>query len=228
MHSSGLRGEDFRLRRDGTPVSHAALFADVAATDRLGVFAPQGGEGLVVCLLILAHITAFYDRYRAQNEEFFAYPDYFTFQRRSPCVNYGSLDVWPAHKDVTVGSDRGDTLAAITDRAISILAVPLRAPQADRAGVRPADGPGDDVEARATAARVERVRLASAQRTIRRCYLYSPNGQVTDASLRVSCTHPEAAQWISSTAQAAGVEVDTAAEQRYREVTLERALEMLD
>ena len=224
MHSSGLRGEDFPLRRDGTPVSHTSFFADVAATDRLGVFSPQGGEGLGACMLILAHVTAFYDRYRAQDEEFFAYPDYFTFQRRSPCVSYGRLDVWPAHKDVTVGSGRGDTLAAITDRAISILAVPLRAPEADPAGI----GPAARSEATPAAEDVDRLRLASARRTIRRCYLYSPGGQVTDASVCISCTHPEAAQWISTTAQAAGVEVDTAAEQRYREVTLERALEMLD
>ena len=115
MHSSGLRGSDFDLICDGSSISHNTFFADIANTDRLGVFSPDGSEGLGTALLVLAHVTAFYDRYRARGKDFFAYPDYFTFQRRSPCVAYGSLDVWPAHKNVTVGSGHGDTLATITD-----------------------------------------------------------------------------------------------------------------
>lgn len=219
MHSSGLRGNDFELTRDGVPVSHTAFFADLSDTDRLGVFSPDGGEGVGASLLILAHVTAFYDRYRARGDDFFAYPDYFTFQRRSPCVAYGSFDVWPAHKNVTVGSGYGDTLAAITDRAVSVLAVPARS-----APTRQERGAPNDADADAN---LDRLRLASARRTIRRCYLYSATGQMNRASLLVSCTNSDAAEWIGTTARAAGVDIDPAAAQSYREVSLDQALAAL-
>ena len=216
MHSSGLRGEDFRLTCEDKPIRHDAYFADLTAADRVGVFAPEGLEGLGAWVLLLAHVTAFYDRYRAHGADFFAYPDYFTFQRREPCMEYGQLDVWPLHKNVTVSVDPGETLAAITDRAVSILLVPERRQTSDR-----------PVTAGAPMDRLRRLRLASARRTIRRCYLYSPSGQIERATLRASCDHPDAAEWVTGTASTGGGSIDPAAEQTFREVEMDVALEML-
>ena len=82
MHSSILRGSDFRITQQREEVSHARFFRDLSTTDRVGVFAPEGIDGLGAYLLLLAHTTAFYDRYRAIGDDFFAYPDHYTFQRR--------------------------------------------------------------------------------------------------------------------------------------------------
>ena len=76
MHSSILRGSDFRITHQREEVSHARFFRDLSAIDRVGVFAPGGIDGLGACLLLLAHTTAFYDRYRATGDDFFAYPDH--------------------------------------------------------------------------------------------------------------------------------------------------------
>ena len=65
MHSSFLRGSDFRITHRRQAVPHDRFFRDLSATDRVGVFAPGGIDGLGASLLLLAHTTAFYDRYRA-------------------------------------------------------------------------------------------------------------------------------------------------------------------
>ncbi|MCY4373998.1 MAG: hypothetical protein OXC31_09490 [Spirochaetaceae bacterium] len=174
MHSSFLRGSDFRITLQREEVPHDRFFRDLSATDRVGVFAPGGLDGLGAGLLLLAHTTAFYDRYRESGSEFFAYPDYFTFQRRTPTASYSMFDVWPGHKDVTVPEDAGRTLDAILDRAITVLVVPAGPPGS--AGFAP-------------------VQVASARRTIRRCYAYSVTGSAEHPTLAVACTRDEPAEW---------------------------------
>ena len=148
--------------------------ATSARTDRVGVFAPGGIDGLGACLLLLAHTTAFYDRYRATGDDFFAYPDHYTFQRRTPPACYSMLDVWPRHKDVPSAEDVAETLDAVLDRAINVLVVP-----AGSAG----------------AAEFAPVQMASARRTIRRCYTYSATGSTEQPTLTVACGRAEPAEW---------------------------------
>jgi len=174
MHSSFLRGSDFQITHQGQEVPHARFFRDLATTDRVGVLAPGGIDGLGACLLLLAHTTAFYDRYRATGDEFFAYPDHYTFQRRTPAACYSMLDVWPRHKDVPVADDAGQTLDTILDRAINVLLVPA----------------GED-----GAVEFAPVQMASVRRTIRRCYTYSATGSIERPSLTVACDRAEPAEW---------------------------------
>lgn len=177
MHSTFLRGSDFRVTHRGAEVAHARFFRDLRATDRVGLLAPGGIDGLGACLLLLAHVTAFYDRYRAAGGGFYAYPDYYTFQRRTPAASYSMFDVWPGHKDVPAPADAGATLDAILDRAITVLLVP--------------DGA-------AAAARFERVQLAAWRRNIRRCYAYDAAGAVERPDLQVACGRPEPAEWAGT------------------------------
>ena len=86
MHSSKLRGSDFHLKTSGNRIDHRAFFADFAKTDRLGVFAPERYEAAGAATLIMAYVTAFYDCYRSEGADFFAYPDFFTFQRKGSPV----------------------------------------------------------------------------------------------------------------------------------------------
>ena len=219
MHSSFLRGSDFRMTHRREEVSHAQFFGDLDATDRVGLFAPGGIDGLGAFLLLLAHVTAFYDRYRATGSEFFAYPDYYTFQRRTPAASYSMFDVWPGHKDVQVPEDAGGTLDAILDRAINVLLVP--------AGT-------------AVATEFAPVQMASAQRNIRRCYAYSATGSTEHPTLAVACRRPEPAEWARTLIESLSadgsrarshwlrvVEGGSIPEQSYTEVPLERALGLI-
>ncbi|NQU11582.1 hypothetical protein HQ590_12375, partial [bacterium] len=89
MHSSSLRGTDFEIRWRGQAVSHPEWFSSFRDTDRVGVVIAHRFEGIGAITLIMAYVTAFYDHYRARGSEFFAYPDFFTFQGEAPGADYG-------------------------------------------------------------------------------------------------------------------------------------------
>ena len=177
MHSSQLGDSDFEILVSGQPVALAEYFRGFTNTKRLGVLAPNRLEGVGAVSLIMAHVTAFYNTYRATGEDFFAYPDNFTFQSREPKAAYGMFDIWPEHKDVLVGADAVERLNAITDRGVNILLVP--------------DGPPTPHE-------YQRQQLASAERLIETCYAYSATGAVADPDLVIRCPADPLAAWCKS------------------------------
>ena len=177
MHSSTLGDSDFSIIASGQPVALAEYFRGFTNTKRLGVLAPNRLEGVGAVSLIMAHVTAFYNTYRATGEDFFAYPDNFTFQSREPKAAYGMFDIWPEHKDVLVGTDAVERLNAITDRGVNILLVP--------------DGPPTPRE-------YQRQQLASAERLIETCYAYSATGAVADPDLVIRCPTDPLAAWCKS------------------------------
>ncbi|MBT4500901.1 MAG: hypothetical protein HOC74_24440 [Gemmatimonadetes bacterium] len=166
MHSSSLRGTDFDIAWSGEAVPHAEFFSSVRDIDRLGIAIPHRLEAIGAITLIMAYVTAFYDRYRERGSEFFAYPDFFTFQRESPCANYSMFDIWPHHKNIHVGTDPQHAVEAITDRGVTVLLVP--------------DGdPGE--------AEIAPVEMESARRNVGRCFAYSETGATAPADLTVEC-----------------------------------------
>ena len=166
MHSSKLRSTDFHLQWRGEPVAHSEFFAGFANTDRLGLFTPDRFEGAGAVTLVMAYVTAFYDRYRESGPDFRAYPDFYTFQRTEPVAHYGMFDIWPAHKDVLVSSEAEETAAAITDRGVNVLLVP--------------DGPTRECD-------FDAVQIESARRNINRCFVYSSDGRVEPNDLVLEC-----------------------------------------
>ena len=177
MHSSKLGDSDFEMIARGYPVALAEYFRGFTNTKRLGLLAPNGLEGVGAVNLVMAHVTAFYNAYRATGDDFFAYPDYFTFQSRAPKAAYGMFDIWPEHKDVLVGTDAAERLNAITDRGVNILLVP--------------DGPPTPRE-------YQRQQLASAERLIETCYAYSATGAVADPDLVIRGPVDPLAAWCQS------------------------------
>lgn len=175
MHSSKLRGSDFRIEVEGRTVSHADFFADWGERDRLGVYAPQGWEGAGAAAFILASVTAFYDRHRARDESFYAYPDYFTFQRRHEPADYGMLDLWPKHKQVSVPEDANAIAAAITDRGVTLLLLPDRSP-------------GE--------VHLEPVQRAALERNVERYMLYSGSGEMEESAIEIEAPCDSLAEWI--------------------------------
>ena len=218
MHSSRLRDSDFEIVSANQSVVPADYFQGYSNTRRLGLLAPNRLEGVGAVNLIMAHVTAFYNTYRATGEEFFAYPDYFTFQSREPVAAYGQFDIWPDHKSVLVGHDPIDRLNAITDRAINILLVP---------------------EGSSTPREFQRQQLASATRLIDACYLYSPSGTVADPDLVIRCKADALACWIKSVFDSIPDGETTAAEwlaehsprdileQSFRQISLSEALSLI-
>ncbi len=174
MHSSSLRGADFRVEWRGREIAHAAFFSQVKDTERVGIFTPQRFEGLGALTLIMAYVTAFYDRYRERRAEFFAYPDFFTFQRGAPAADYGMCDIWPPHKNVWVPEDAQRAVEAITDHGVTVLLVP-------------------DEQTRET--QIAPAELESARRTVGRCFAYSGSGTVNPANLVVECVSPLLREW---------------------------------
>ncbi len=114
--------------------------------------------------LIMSYVTAFYDRYRERGAKFFAYPDFFTFQRESPCADYCMFDIWPYHKNIHVASDAQQTAEAIADRGLSVLLVP-------------------DNDVRETA--IAPVERESTRRHIKRCFAYSETGTTAASDLAI-------------------------------------------
>ena len=166
MHSSSLRGNDFKIVWRGKAVTHAEFFSRIRETDRVGVVSPYRFEGIGAITAIMAYVTAFYDRYRERGSEFYAYPDFFTFQRQKPCADYGMCDIWPNRKNVHVPEDAQKTVEAITDRGVTVLLVP-------------------DNDVRDAA--IEPVDLESAKRNISRCFAYSETGTTVSSDLVVEC-----------------------------------------
>ncbi len=166
MHSSSLRGTDFKIVWRGRALFHAEFFSSVQDTDRVGIVIPHRFDGIGAITLIMSYVTTFYDRYRERGPEFFAYPDFFTFQHEFPCADYGMFDIWPTHKNVHVSQDAQKTAEAITDRGVTVLLVP-------------------DNEAREVA--IAPVERESARRNVRRCFAYSENGTTASSDLVIEC-----------------------------------------
>src|SRR5687768_8844861 len=124
MHSTrDLTSASFNVTIAGRPTSLAALLPDFSEHDRLGVVVRQPGGALGASTLILAAITAFYDRQRARSHDFFIYPDYFVFHVGQPHGDHAMLDIWPGHKEVVTPDNPEQLLRAINDRAITCLLV---------------------------------------------------------------------------------------------------------
>ncbi|MHA7924328.1 MAG: hypothetical protein ACX936_03960 [Marinobacter sp.] len=166
MHSSSLRGGDFKITQDGEAIPHADLFSSFQDTDRLGIVVPRRFEGIGAMTLVMAYVTAFYDRYRERGAEFYAYPDFFTFQREAPCADYGMFDIWPNHKNVHVPNDAQQTTEAITGRGVNVLLVPD-------------NDPGEVA--------ISPVERESARRNIQRCFAYSGAGTAASSDLVIEC-----------------------------------------
>lgn len=150
----------------GGAIPHADLFASFQDTDRVGVVVPSRFDGIGAITLIMAYVTAFYDRYRERGPEFYAYPDFFTFQREAPCADYGMFDIWPYHKNIHVGHDAQQAAEAITGRGMNVLLVPDN--DAREVGISP-------------------VEVESARRTVQRCFAYSESGTTVSSDLVIEC-----------------------------------------
>lgn len=164
MHTTGLRSEEFQITVDGRPASIQDVFPGFSEHDRLGIVIHERLGAAGAGSLILAAVTAFYDRLRATGESFFAYADYFAVHVGADRGTLRKLDVYPAHKEVVVANDAELILEAINDRGVTRLLVPEVAP---------------------TEPELARETRHSARRRIATALAYSPAGRVADPDILV-------------------------------------------
>ena len=93
VHTTVLGSDEFELTIDGEPAVIETLFEGFSEHDRLGIViaADHGAAGAAT--LILAMVTAFYDRLRATSEEFLAYPDYFALHVGQPLESFRRIEL---------------------------------------------------------------------------------------------------------------------------------------
>ena len=218
MHTTKeLDSTSFEYRVDGNEVSRETVMPHITSDDRVGVVMGTGVEGLGAGTFVLSCVTAFYDYLNETREEdFFEYPDYYTFQTTSEPADYRMLDIYPDHKNVTVEPTIEHLLRAINDRAITILLVPDGEP---------------------TSPDVDEITLQSAQRRIDYCYAYAPDGRPSDAEFSIRQPRQPTDDWFETTIESLDGETevcvpsfgsgDDSIVQQFRRVSVEQALERL-
>ncbi|HIB89376.1 TPA: hypothetical protein EYN09_23545 [Candidatus Poribacteria bacterium] len=164
MHSTKiLKSEDFVFMAQDQEVTFTDLIPNFSVLSRLGIVSQEPTDGIGASNLIMACVTEFYNFYRHQND-FFTYPDYFSFQASEILIDYSHFDIWPSHKNLQVEREPEKILKALNDRGIDILLVPCREPI-------------DHVFEPAT--------LSSAKRRIQKCFLYNPGNGLPDHDLTI-------------------------------------------
>jgi hypothetical protein len=166
MHTSKeLRRDSFAIEIDGESASVDDVLIGFGGHDRLGLVVRDPCGAVGASNLLLAAVTAFYDRHRARGEEFFIYPDYFLFHVGRPLGDHSMLDVFPSHKEVVVPDDLEAILEAVNDRAITWLVVP---------------------EGESGKAQLAAETRASAHSRIVGAFAYSPTGRVAHGDVRIA------------------------------------------
>jgi hypothetical protein len=197
MHSSeALAATDFHYRRADESCAKENVMPDISIPDRLGVVIRDPFGGIGAATFVLSCVTAFYDEYRTEGDDFYVYPDYFTFQSEERLVDYLWFYIWPDHKNVQTGREAEAVLQAINDRGINFLLVP--------------DEPTGDPD-------LEAMTRASFEQRIDGCYLYAPDGQLDGDSFSISLPRDPTWEWIQKTLNTIGDENNDLQTRRERE-----------
>lgn len=217
MHTTKeLDSTSFEYRVDGDIVSREAVMPSITSNDRIGVVMGTGIEGLGAGNFILSCVTEFYEYLNETREEdFFEYPDYYTFQTTSDPADYRMLDIYPDHKNVTVAPIAEQLLQAINDRAITILLVPDVSP---------------------TSLDIDNITLQSAYRRIDHCYVYASDGSPNTVDFSIHQPRQPANKWFETTVETLNGDSEVSVPsfgsddwivQQFRQVSLPEALERL-
>lgn len=218
MHTTQeIDSSSFEYRVNGEVVTRETVMPHLTSDDRVGVVMGTGAEGLGAGNFVLSCVTAFYD-YLSQNreEDFFEYPDYYTFQMTSEPADYRMFDIYPDHKNVVVEPDAEHLLRAINDRAITTLLIPDVSP---------------------TSPDIDDITLQSSYQRVEHCYVYAPDGCPSEPEFSIRQPRRPVNDWFEMTVKS----IDGASEgsipsfgsddgwivQQFRRVSVEQALQRL-
>ncbi len=214
MHTSALRSDEFQITVDDRPASIRDVFPGFDEHDRLGIVIHDELGAAGAGTLILAAVTAFYDRLRAAGDPFFAYADYFAFHVGADHGTLRKLDVYPAHKEVVVANAAEPILQAINDRAVTRLLVPEAPAPAPSGAERPESAVNPETR-------------HSAQRRLRNALIYSPTGQTRHADVVVRGSAHSDAHIDAMLGRPAGEGEEPQPAQSFRRMDPDQALGLL-
>jgi hypothetical protein len=206
VHTTSLRSEDFEVTVAGRAAAITDVFPGLDEHDRLGIVVADDLGAAGAGSLVLAAVTAFYDRLRTTGESFFAYADFFAFHVGADRGSLRKLDVFPAHKEVVVPADPELILQAVNDRGVTRLLVP--------------EGPPATPE-------LARETRHSAHRRIRTALVYSPTGQTPRADVLLRGSAQSDAHIRAMLGRPAAASADVQPAEGFRRVSLDEALGLL-
>jgi hypothetical protein len=209
VHTTTLRSDAFTITIAGRTATIDDVFPGFDEHDRLGIVIGDDAGAAGAGSLVLAAVTAFYDRLRATGEPFFAYADFFAFHVGRDRGTLRKLDVYPAHKEVVVPADPELILQAINDHGVSRLLVP--------------EGP-------AAAPDLARETRHSVARRIRSALVYSPSGRTAHADVLVRGSAQSDAfidAMLAACTAGGTVSAEVLPVQSFRRLGLDEALGML-
>jgi hypothetical protein len=125
MHTATqLRSSMFNIRLDGNRGTLDTLLPEMHVWDRFGIVVTEPLGSLGASLLIQAAITALYETRHKRGPSGRLYPEIYLFHVGGRFGEHSAFDFWPPRKEIFLGSNPREVLAALNDRAISRLAVP--------------------------------------------------------------------------------------------------------
>jgi hypothetical protein len=173
MHTGKLlHPHHFEIEIDGESTDLDGLFPDGNRFDRFGIVVTETFGALGGSLLLQAAIANHFEVKPERRDQAMAYPEIYLFHDGGPHGDHNAFDFWPPRKEVFVESgDPAKILAEINARSITRLAVPEA-------------GPGD--RERLTTGPSTWAEQSAAHDRLLSCFVYSAEGRVADADLRIS------------------------------------------
>lgn len=176
MHSAILRGTDFLVESFGLEISHAGYCNEFHTSTKVGIYTPNGIEAIGATNLILLFVTSFYDRMRSIGEDFYLYPEFYTFQENKPVTDYAMFDIYPLEKNVFLENGLEDFFQKIEEKKFNILLIP---------------------EDKNIMEDLSEAQIKEFSQYVQRYYLYSEIGEVSHPNLKISTHHNEIPDWIN-------------------------------
>jgi hypothetical protein len=164
----------FELTLSGQTATRAEVLPGWGEPGRLGIIVREPFGAIGASLLVLLAVTAFYDARTTRRTGCPQYPEIYLIHVGGRYGDHRPFDFWPPRKEVFLGDSPLEVLEALNDRAITVLAVPERAPHSKAGGLEAFDGSGAPWS-----------ELNSFRERTTAVYLYSPDGQTVSADLTI-------------------------------------------
>ena len=177
MHvATDIRASMFEVASEGRAAPIASAFPDWTPTDRLGVVIREPFGSLGASLLLQVAALLHSEVRPSRRDVAPQYPQLYAFHVGGRFGDHSSFDVWPPRREVFLGDDPAELLAAVNDRAITRLLM--------------TDEPSHSTAFIDTMASGWTDRWAAVER-LRSVWAYGTDGHVDDADLVVSSAADE-------------------------------------
>ena len=174
MHSAILRGSDFHVVSHGLEISHAGYCKEFHTSTKVGIYSPGGVDAVGATNLILLLVTSFYDRLRSIGNDFYIYPEYYTFQEQQQITDYAMFDIYPPEKNHLLKNGMDEFFDIVHKKKFQILLLPEENNVVDK---------------------LTEEQKSKLSEIVQKYYLYSISGEVKNPNLIITTNHQEISEW---------------------------------